>query len=70
MELQEILKNIMNTLQSLDIQSTYDNMNKLLGCIQAIDGIIKFLDEQKRKEEHVPEAIPEIDIEEMTVGGN
>ena len=31
------INRIINTLQSLSITSNYDTMNKLLGCIQALD---------------------------------
>ena len=27
---------VINTLESLNIPATYDNMNKLLGCLQAL----------------------------------
>lgn len=30
------LQRVMNTLQDLDIKSTFDNMNKLLGCLQTL----------------------------------
>ena len=32
----KILQEVVNTLQTLEIKSTYDNMDKMLGCIQAI----------------------------------
>ena len=30
---------VINTLEELDIKSTYDNMNKILGCMQMLAGI-------------------------------
>ena len=30
---------IISTLESLNITPTYDNMNKLLGCMQVLEGI-------------------------------
>ena len=33
------IRNVMATLQTLDIKPTYDNMNKLLGCLQVLDNV-------------------------------
>ena len=30
------LQKIINTIEGLDIKSTYDNMNRLLGCLQLL----------------------------------
>jgi len=30
---------VINTLEGLDIKSTYENMNKILGCMQVLAGI-------------------------------
>lgn len=30
---------VMNTLESLDIKSTYENVNKLLGCFQVLSEV-------------------------------
>ena len=65
MDLQITLESILNTLQSLDIKSTKENMGKLLGCVQAIEDIIHQLNEPAEQSED-----PKIDVEEMTVGGN
>ena len=38
-ENQITIQNIIATLQELDIKSTYDNMNKLMGCLQRLADI-------------------------------
>ena len=38
---------VINTLQDLDIKSTFDNMNKLLGCQQTLADV---RDELQRRE--------------------
>lgn len=30
------IQNVISTLESLNIPSTYDNMNKMLGCMQCL----------------------------------
>lgn len=44
---------VINTLEQLDIKSTFDNTNKLLGCFQALggvrDGLISIADIQDEK---------------------
>ena len=35
-ELSEKIQMVINTLEGLDIKSTFDNMNRLLGSIQAL----------------------------------
>ena len=32
----EKLQRVINTIQDIDIKSTFDNMNKLLGCLQTL----------------------------------
>lgn len=67
-EMANKLLSVINTLQGLDIKSTYDNMNRLLGCIQALDDIAQRLSENPvanvKKEED------EVQIEEFRVCGN
>lgn len=36
MEQANLIQAVINTLGSLDIKSTYDNMDKLLGCMQML----------------------------------
>ena len=38
-EMAEKLQIVMNTIQDLDIKSTFDNMNHLLGVLQTLAGI-------------------------------
>lgn len=38
-EFAEKIQAVINTLEGLDIKSTYDNMNKILGCMQVLAGI-------------------------------
>lgn len=37
----EKLRAIRQTLEKLHIEATYDNMSKLLGCLQALDALIE-----------------------------
>ena len=46
------IKAVIDTLQKLNIQSTYDNMSKLIGCIQVLDDIYKELDIAERKDKN------------------
>lgn len=39
------IQSIINTLEGLDIKSTYDNMDKLLGCLQLL---VRIRDELKK----------------------
>lgn len=67
---------VINTLEQLDIKSTFDNTNKLLGCFQALGGVrddlIRIADVQEeklRKAADVQNAIKEIEkVEEDTNG--
>lgn len=40
---------VINTLEGLDIKSTFENMNKLLGCIQALAEVRDELTRQEVK---------------------
>ena len=67
------LTNVLNTLQTLEIRSDFDTMNKLLGCMKAIDNSIMELSKKNQRVEPEPpvnESEPEVEVEEMTVGGN
>lgn len=46
-ELTNKIQAVINTLEGLDIKSTFDNMNKLLGCQQTLADV---RDELKRME--------------------
>lgn len=46
-ELTNKIQAVINTLEGLDIKSTFDNMNKLLGCQQTLADV---RDELKRRE--------------------
>ena len=37
--MREQIKLVIDTLQSLDIRSSYDNMRKLLGCINELNDV-------------------------------
>ena len=43
------LQAVINTLQELDIKTTYSNLDKLLGCIQVLDRIKNDLQEKQSK---------------------
>lgn len=67
---------VINTLEQLDIKSTFDNTNKLLGCFQALGGVRDDLiriadiqDEKLRKAADVQNAIKEIEKVEADVNG-
>ena len=47
MEQANMIQAVINTLEGLDIKSTYENMDKLLGCMQML---AKIRDELKAKE--------------------
>ena len=47
--MKEKLKAIYSTLQTLSIATTYDNMNKLLGCLQALREVY----DELSQEEHI-----------------
>ena len=46
-ELTNKIQAVINTLEGLDIKSTFDNMNKLLGCQQTLADV---RDELRRRE--------------------
>ena len=46
-ELTNKIQAVINTLEGLDIKSTFDNMNKLLGCQQTLADV---RDELQRRE--------------------
>ena len=46
-ELTTKIQAVINTLEGLDIKSTFDNMNKLLGCQQTLADV---RDELQRRE--------------------
>ena len=39
MDLKQDIQNVITTLEGLDIKSTYDNMNRLLGCMQVLANV-------------------------------
>lgn len=41
--MRERIQLVIDTLQSLDIRSSYDNMRKLLGCINELNDVISKL---------------------------
>ena len=45
-ELANDIQRVINTLQDLDIKSTYDNMNRLLGCQELLAKIRDKLSEE------------------------
>lgn len=45
--MKEKLKAIYSTLQTLSITTTYDNMNKLLGCLQALQEVYDELSQEE-----------------------
>jgi hypothetical protein len=45
--MKEKLKAIYSTLQTLSITTTYDNMNKLLGCLQALQQVYDELSQEE-----------------------
>lgn len=49
-ELAETIQKVINTLQDLDIKSTYDNMNRLLGCQETLANVRDRLSEVSEKE--------------------
>ena len=55
--IQEKINAVMNTLQTLEIKSEYNTMNKLVGCLQVLSQVNKELDN------YAPKVAPEIKIE-------
>ena len=56
------LQLVINTLQELDIKSTYDNLNRLLGSIQVLDRIKQTIINSETNPEFVSEPEPAEDI--------
>ena len=50
MNLKQDIQNVISTLEGLDIKSTYDNMNRLLGCLQVLANVRDALDAQEVKD--------------------
>jgi len=44
-ELAVEIQKVLNTLECLDIKPTYDNMNRLLGCMQVLASVRDKLEE-------------------------
>jgi len=44
------IQKVMNTLEGLDIRSTYDNLNRLLGSLQVLASVRDAL--ERKDEEH------------------
>ena len=68
---------VMNTLESLDIKSTYENTNKLLGCFQVLaeirnglNAVATIQEENAKKQAQAQKVIHEIEQveEEQNVG--
>ena len=67
------LASVVNTLLTLKIESTYDNMNKLMGCITTLDDMIRQMDSPPVEEQKDPGPLenirelrqddPEVDVE-------
>ena len=57
--IQEKINAVMNTLQTLEIKSEYNTMNKLVGCLQVLSQVNKELDN------YTPKVEPEIKIEQV-----
>ena len=38
-EMADKIQLVMNTIEQMNITATYDNMNRLLGCLQTLAGI-------------------------------
>ena len=53
------LRLVVSTLEGLDIKATKNNMDRLLGCIQAIEQVICALE----SEEAVSPAVKEVDTD-------
>lgn len=50
MNLKQDIQNVIATLETLDIKPTYDNMSKLLGCMQVLANVRDRLNEQEEKD--------------------
>lgn len=62
--IKEKINAVINTLQTLDIKSEYNNMNKLVGCMQVLSQINKELDNFNQ---NTSSEEPQITIEEVGV---
>lgn len=47
----EEIQKVINTLEGLDIKPTYENMNRLLGCMQVLANVRDDLERQEAKTE-------------------
>lgn len=47
--MKEKLKAVYSTLQTLNIPPTYDNLNKLLGCLQALSEVYDELEREEKR---------------------
>lgn len=45
----EIIKNVINTLKSLDVRG-YDSMDRLVGCVMVLEKYLKNLETTETKE--------------------
>ena len=50
------IQSVINTLEGLDIRSTYENMDRLLGCLQVLAKIRDDLKEKEAKADGNPDA--------------
>ena len=50
------IQSVINTLEGLDIRSTYENMDRLLGCLQVLAKIRDDLKEKETKADGNPDA--------------
>ena len=60
--IKEKINAVINTLQTLEIKSEYNTMNKLVGCLQVLSQVNKELDD------YIPKGSsdePQISIEEI-----
>lgn len=55
MDIEKTLRALSATIQKIEIKATRDNMDKLLGCLMAIDDAIKEVKKQNANPENHPE---------------
>lgn len=60
--LKEKINAVINTLQTLEIKSEYNTMNKLVGCLQVLSQVSKELDNVNQ---NTSSEEPQITIEEV-----
>lgn len=60
--LKEKINAVINTLQTLEIKSEYNTMNKLVGCLQVLSQVSKELDNVNQ---NTSSEAPQIAIEEV-----